>query len=141
MTLEAGTMLLLLDLVSLRTVYLTPRFHRVRLRRVTAALRPRYGRAAAFAGHSSQWVLFHRTRRVTAQKRPRSILVLGSAQNRMHVYFSTRREAFHSAGQEVDRSEHSVNPQNKLILQTLSLRSLSSRRRNASFLLRFTGTV
>ena len=62
--------------MSLTKVPLTPRFHRVHLRRVTAALRPRYGRVTAalrlrhkYRGHSSQWVLFHQTRRVTAQKR------------------------------------------------------------------------
>ena len=51
-----------------------------RLRRVTAALRPRYGRVTAALrlrgsvhsdrGHSSQWVLFHQTCRVTARSVP-----------------------------------------------------------------------
>ena len=61
------------------------------------ALRPRYGRVTAALrlrrgvredrGHSSQWVLFHQTRCVMAQKRPRSASALGSAQNKMQVYF------------------------------------------------------
>jgi len=106
-------------------VRLTPRFHRVRLRRVTAAPR----RSQQSLPLLSMGAILPDAPRY-GQKCPRSVSVLGSAKNRRLVYFL--REALHSAGQEVDRSEHPVNPQNKHILQTLSLRSLSSRRRNAS---------
>ena len=71
--------------------HLTPRFHRVRLRRVTVALRSRYGRVTV--------ALRSRYGRVTAATlvngcyftrraalRLRSVLALGSAQNRIQVY-------------------------------------------------------
>ena len=110
---------------------------------VCAALRLRRGVHSVHSvhsvrGHSSQWVLFHQTRHVTARSFPEASrrwapLKIGCKS----IFDATRCIA---PGRKWTGQSIQSIPQKRL-LQTLSLRSLSSRRRNASVLLRFTGSV